>query len=186
MSTSPIRRKILGGLQKILLKRLLKFSMRKMRDDPSVRERLQSEGKSTEGAELIFGYPDNMIDCTAEALAEAIVADPGYYREHHEVNVKLYNEILQNKKQAWKWFNSDEPAHKVTEEQMKRDGAALLCRRGKIHLESGRFSSARVFFDKACELDEKSSEAWLCLADALDGMGLTEDAERAKKRAAHG
>jgi uncharacterized protein HemY len=184
MSNPGDPKRIVGVLRKFLLTRLLKSSIRKMRDDPSQQERLKSAGGSAEGIEMFSAYPDSMIDCLAESLAEAIVEDPNYYHEHNNVDPRRLNEIMSAKKAAWKWFNSDNTENTVTEEQMKRDGAALLCRKGRGHLESGRFSSARVFLEKACELDESSSEAWLALADALTGMGLIEEAKHARSRSA--
>jgi tetratricopeptide (TPR) repeat protein len=165
-------------------------SLMLMRKDPeATRKKLSESGKSIEGLEDIFSMPDFVVKRLAECTAELIVDDPrmnDILKGKAELESAKLTEKLGTKVDVVDWFNktkSDHPQARVSEEQVKRDGAELLCRKAASYFERGLFSQAEKFFSRAVQIDENHADGWAGLADALEALKREEQADQARLRA---
>ncbi len=146
---------------------------------------MAQSGKSTEGVEILQGLPDFMLERMAESMSEVMEKHPdvgAVLQGKQEPDMKEVLKALAEKQGVLEWYEKSPAEAEISDQQIKRDGSNLLCRRGKERFEKGLFPQATILFRRAVEIDEKNADAWLGLADALAAQGKDGESEEARAR----
>ena len=185
---------IISSAKRLFLRKTLAIiyesGMMLMRKDPeAARKQLIASGKSDEGFDDIFSLPDFVIKRIAECTAEAVTEDPRMtqiLKGEAEIESAKLTKKLAAKPDVVNWFEKTRTEHapsNVSEQQIKRDGAILLCRKAAGYFERGMFLQAETFFSRAVEIDDTYVDGWSGLADTFKALGDQERAGSAQARA---